>query len=1048
MKNAITTSFLVLFTLGISTQNVAFTQSPPINDEPCGAIALSCGDENVSGDFEHSTNYIFDDCAYEPGGDVWYTFEADGVSNYTLRTHIFSTGSTFIIQLFRANGCTDELTEAEGCIVANSYYPPEYFSAVYPAGTYFVRLASFGSTSNGYSFDFACNPVPGNSELCTAAPISCGETLIGTTAGAPKRNYPACGPSNDSPGVWYRFDSNISGLVDFSLCNQADFNTRLGIFESDSCTGAMQCIAGNNNYNEGVEQCGKTSLVRKVPVVVGRSYFVLVHGKGFDTGNFALSVQACDDQVSGCTDPMATNFNPSATIDDGSCTSPLEITCGAFMTENFCYGNQEDTLFVYASEAGEPVTLIFDAAVFVNEAGGFGQPDGLRVYDGFNTDGVLLFDYDDILFEDEPSPNLAGFTFSGLSGGITIELHSNGNGSCQNGNVPSATWRVGCGDIDVPGCTDPEAVNYVPTANIDNGSCFYPPSNDEACTALALVCNAEPLVGTLNGATLSGEVANDACEDITDPSSGDVWFSFETSGTSFYKVWLYYGPHITKLFKKGNGCGNLTQISSCQSYPNFYEGYFEQGTYYLSVRPLNEYILTDSYYIYMTCVDPPVNDEPCGAIAMECNGPEVLQNSAGATPTISDECPGNATGDTWYTFEADGTSFYEISEISPGTDKVVSLYKADNCDGELQQVVACRTYPELVSGIFEAGTYYFRIRKENINLSGADIDKVKLTCTTDIPENDEACNATELICNGPAASGTLYGATLSEDPILGYDCSEIPINDVWFTFEADGVSEYSIQRLATSFQGIIVYKSEDCNSAMTTVVSCSDSFDDILVLPGLESGNYLVRYLGSTQPSSNYSLKLLCSLPPCADPYPAVSGMAVTYLPGGDLLWHWDAIPGSIGCQHKLKLTSDGSVIAQYTQLDPGASELPVPGFYLEGNTEYKWKIRCGCSQNPLVAGPWSDLKFTTPPGPGINSNPNPTSETSHVTFNVMRPEKAVLEVYDLNGRRIDVVYSGETEPDLDYLFDYDASYLPQGVYVYRLTTESATVISKFIVAR
>ncbi len=185
----------------------------------------------------------------------------------------------------------------------------------------------------------------------------------------------------------------------------------------------------------------------------------------------------------------------------------------------------------------------------------------------------------------------------------------------------------------------------------------------------------------------------------------------------------------------------------------------------------------------------------------------------------------------------------------------------------------------------------------------------------------------------------------------------------------------------------------------------------------------------------------------CNDPQPAVTGMWVEFVEGEGVLGHWDAVPYSIACQHRL-YTSDEVLINKTTQygfeLD---NYLGKTGLFDYG-TVFIWAIRCGCNDDPVIAGPWSTLTFTTPSEPSLISSPNPTSGESNVTFEVVTEGHTTLEVFDMNGRSIEVLYNGMAGPSTEYSFQFNGSSLPTGVYIYRLTTESNVVIEKFMIAK
>ena len=135
-----------------------------------------------------------------------------------------------------------------------------------------------------------------------------------------------------------------------------------------------------------------------------------------------------DEEVIGCTNPLAFNYNPLATIDDGSCagfafelqirdtTSPT-ATDGAVRVV-YAGTNIEATGFAYAWQNGG----------IGSEITGLGMgPTGLTLTDG--------------------------------QGNTHIVMH------------PTAPQNFVAANI-VNGCTDPTATNFNYSANTDDGSCI------------------------------------------------------------------------------------------------------------------------------------------------------------------------------------------------------------------------------------------------------------------------------------------------------------------------------------------------------------------------------------------------------------------------------------------------------------------------------------------------------------------------------------------------------------------------------------------------
>ncbi len=83
-----------------------------------------------------------------------------------------------------------------------------------------------------------------------------------------------------------------------------------------------------------------------------------------------------------------------------------------------------------------------------------------------------------------------------------------------------------------------------------------------------------------------------------------------------------------------------------------------------------------------------------------------------------------------------------------------------------------------------------------------------------------------------------------------------------------------------------------------------------------------------------------------------------------------------------------------------------------------------------------------------LYSQPNPTNGPSQVAFSLAESTRANLEVYDMSGRLIRTLFNASAEAELEYRFQFDGSHLPNGVYLYRLTTDREVLVDKFMIAR
>lgn len=80
-------------------------------------------------------------------------------------------------------------------------------------------------------------------------------------------------------------------------------------------------------------------------------------------------------------------------------------------------------------------------------------------------------------------------------------------------------------------------------------------------------------------------------------------------------------------------------------------------------------------------------------------------------------------------------------------------------------------------------------------------------------------------------------------------------------------------------------------------------------------------------------------------------------------------------------------------------------------------------------------------------SQPNPVRERAEVHFSLEKAGEASLVLYDVLGREVAVLAGGQMEAGA-HTASVDASSLPSGVYVYRLSSQGRTLVSTLTVAR
>ncbi len=83
-----------------------------------------------------------------------------------------------------------------------------------------------------------------------------------------------------------------------------------------------------------------------------------------------------------------------------------------------------------------------------------------------------------------------------------------------------------------------------------------------------------------------------------------------------------------------------------------------------------------------------------------------------------------------------------------------------------------------------------------------------------------------------------------------------------------------------------------------------------------------------------------------------------------------------------------------------------------------------------------------------FTSYPNPTTGISQVVFVPAVTNRTVVEVYDMSGRMVETLFNAEAQGGQEYRLQFDGSALPNGVYVYRLTTGETSEMTKFMIAK
>jgi len=235
----------------------------------------------------------------------------------------------------------------------------------------------------------------------------------------------------------------------------------------------------------------------------------------------------------------------------------------------------------------------------------------------------------------------------------------------------------------------------------------------------------------------------------------------------------------------------------------------------------------------------------------------------------------------------------------------------------------------------------------------------------------------------------------------------------------------------------------------TVPVECSDNgpfLNRALVMPSADT---------TAGPVCFSSCTTCPEAPACELPYPQVDGLTFSTEPNGILL-SWNPIEGSIGCQLQFQLPGGGT--ATRTKVGANVSDFFVPGNLIDPFQTYSYRVRCGCSQSPLIVGAYSEFSsFIFIPTASleaeetttIKSSPNPNSGISYISLNTsVSSDQASIEVFDMSGRLVDHIFQGNVEANHEMRFEFNRTDLPEGIYLIRYVSNGDVTTEKMMITK
>ena len=300
---------------------------------------------------------------------------------------------------------------------------------------------------------------------------------VSNAPNAEEIGYFDCYPSSDAAqfnGTWSNYPYFASGIVAVSHIEEGLFLLKPNFFTvsttadlvcynetvtinlvngaaSPSSTYSVTGLPAGTNANVNNTSDGAVVTLSGFPQGAVTDYNVTVSDNTGQSGSVSFTVYDCDNEVLGCTDPTAQNFNPAATLDNGTCTYPCSDVTVTILTDNY----PGETTWTVTNGSG---TTVMSGGPYSTTGTTFNETACLEV--GCYT--LNVFDsYGD------------GICCAFGNGSYTVKV--DGVDILTGGEFGTSITENFCVEsAAISGCTNLDACNFNPDATADDGSCILP----------------------------------------------------------------------------------------------------------------------------------------------------------------------------------------------------------------------------------------------------------------------------------------------------------------------------------------------------------------------------------------------------------------------------------------------------------------------------------------------------------------------------------------------------------------------------------------------
>ena len=642
---------------GMNGDLCIWSPPPPANDEPCGAVALTMNTSCTTSagttiSATASAGIPAPGCASYSTADVWYSFVAptSGVVNIETTEGTLTDNG---VALYSATACAGTFTLIECDDNDGAGNMGEVLRTGLTAGdTYYIRVWGNGTASG--TFDICVwtpPPPPANDEPCAAVALpvntSCTASAGTTISATATAGIPATGCGTYAGGdVWYTFVAPSNGFANIQTTAGTLTDNAIALYSATACAGTFTLIECDDN-----DGAGDMGDIFRTGLTPGDTYYIRVWGKSGASGTFTICVWA---------DPQPANDDPcgaTALTVNTSCSTVAATTLGSTGTSGvpapgcatYVTG---DVWFSFVAPSTGVANIQTTAGTLTD--------NGVALYSATACAGTFtLIECDD----NDGAGSMGDVLRTGLTPGTTYYVRVWGKSSA------SGTFNI---------CV------WAPPP---------PPANDEPCAAVALTMNGScsSIAATNVSATSTAGIPAPGCSTY---SGGDVWFSFVAPSTGATNIETTAGSMTNNAIAlySATACAGTFTLIECDDNDGagsmgsiFRTGLTPGQTYY--VRVWGNSGVTGTFNICTWYTIPPVNDDPCDAIALtpgsSCSFASYSTINGTATPAIPiPGCGAAPNTDVWFSIVAPANENF-VLRITPGTmvDPAMALYSASACGG-------------------------------------------------------------------------------------------------------------------------------------------------------------------------------------------------------------------------------------------------------------------------------------------------------------------------------------------------------------------------------